>query len=202
MKYKREPRTSIEDFIIAFRLKVNKVKASGTELSEGVLGYTLLNCANLSEEKHGIIKATCSELTYKVVKTQLVKVGIKTSNADKFQYSAVPDAGSSKVKVESCFYEDSHPHNCSGNSSDEDLNGEQRIYYGSKRSSYDNQQSNKGCKLNLTDRFGHVRSCTFCKCVYHWLVDCPYAPQSVKTSFTSRGSRNNSHNKPSSATKC
>ena len=128
---------------------MNKVQASGTKISEGVLGYLLLNCANLSEDKHDMIKATCSVLSYKIVKTQLEKIGIKSSKAGKF--TAVSDAGNSKVKVERCFYEDPHSHNYSGNSSDDDLNGE-RVYFSSKRSNFDNQQFNKGCKLNPTDR--------------------------------------------------
>ena len=54
MSFKRSPETNIEDFLIEFQLKVNKVKAAGTNLSDGVLGYTLLNCANLPQDKKDI----------------------------------------------------------------------------------------------------------------------------------------------------
>ena len=40
-QYKCQQET-MQNFIIKFQLKVNKVKAYGTVLSEGVLGYTLL----------------------------------------------------------------------------------------------------------------------------------------------------------------
>ena len=63
-----------------FQLKVNKVKASGTKLSDGVLAYTLLNCANLPEDKYDLIKATCTELSYKNVRAQLEKMGFRKSN--------------------------------------------------------------------------------------------------------------------------
>lgn len=58
ISYKCDSQTSIENFIIEFQLKVNKVKASGTVLSEGVLGYCLLKSANLSPQNHDMIKIT------------------------------------------------------------------------------------------------------------------------------------------------
>jgi hypothetical protein len=160
-------------------------------LSDGVLGYTLLNCANLSQEKHDMVKATCDELSYKEVKAQLEKVGFEKSDA-KCSYSSVPVVDSAKVKIESNFYSHARSHlneHYSGNSSDEDLNGD-RVYF-SKKSNFKHQNDNQGFKLNPADRFGHIRACSFCKCVYHWLVDCPYAPASVKTNLINKGNRNN-----------
>ena len=66
---------TMQNFIIQFLLKVNKVKSYGTVLSEGVLGYTLLNSANLSEDKRDMVKATYSELNFNNVKAQLEKIG-------------------------------------------------------------------------------------------------------------------------------
>ena len=192
MKYKCDPDMSMENFIVEFQLKVNKVKVSGTNLSDGVLGYTLLNCANLPEDKHDMIKATCNELSYKNVKAQLEKVGFRKSNGQKFKFSGSSEPDTSKVKVESCYFGDQHSHDYSGNSSDDDLNGE-RVYFGSKKSSFSggNQNYNRTFKLNPTDRFGFIRTCTYCKCAYHWLIDCPYAPNSVKSNLSNKSGKNN-----------
>ena len=62
MNYRRPPDMSVEKFLVEFQILVNKVKASGTTLSDGVLGYTLLNCANLPQEKVEMVKATCETL--------------------------------------------------------------------------------------------------------------------------------------------
>ena len=54
-----------------------------------------------------------------------------------------------------------------------------------------NKQSNRYSRdnkvqMNSRDRFGHVRACAFCKCHYHWLADCQYAPVSVKTDMVNK----------------
>lgn len=195
MNYKRDKSLSVENFIVEFQLKVNKVKSSGTVLSDGVLGYTLLNCANLREDKHDMIKATCDVLSFKNVKAQLEKIGLGKSSTKNEKFSTTTEPDNFKVKVESCLYgvRCSHDHgNYSGDSSEEDLNGE-KVYFCNKKSSFSNQNDKKEFKLNPTDRFGHVRSCTYCKCLYHWLVDCPYAPSDVKTNIAKKGNRSNYH---------
>ena len=75
LQYQCSPNDTMESFLVQFQVKVNRVKASGTVLSEGVLGYTLLNSANLPKKKHALVKATCDELNFKNVKKQLEKIG-------------------------------------------------------------------------------------------------------------------------------
>ncbi len=193
----------MESFIIEFQIKVNKVKASGTTLPDGVLGYALLNAANFSEDKKSMVKATCDELTYKIVKRQLEKIGLTGSDAQKLKDGYKVDT--SKVKVESYYTntprQDQHAPYIDykdQSSSDEDMNGERVFYTQGKQSyrgqgsssrqrnqSYSGQRLGNQPQLNPTDRFGHVRACAFCKCLYHWLVDCPYAPAEVKSGMKS-----------------
>lgn len=201
LQFKCEKGSSIENFIIEFQLKVNKVKASGTTLSDGVLGYALLNAANLPDDKHSMIKATCDELTYKVVKCQLEKIGFTKSGCKSLKLKNSHDVETSKVKVESCYYSNTpyqhhQPYDDGRSSSDEDPNGE-KVYYSQRKRPFSGQQgsSNKP-KLNPVDRFGHVRACTFCKCLYHWLVDCPYAPIEAKSSLKSNERPNRTYSKP------
>ena len=85
MHFKCTPDLSIEDFIMMFQLKVNRVKSTGTVLSDGILGYLLLKAANLSDNNHNIVKATCNELTYGNVKTQLKKICLSTGFLQNFQ---------------------------------------------------------------------------------------------------------------------
>ena len=189
LNYRRDKEVTMEKFVVEFQLKVSKVKASGTVLPEGVLGYTLLNCANLPEEKHDMIKATCDVLTYKNVKAQLEKIGFAKSTSKMSKFS-VKESESPRVKIESCFYGDGYasssgkrPYN--DDSSDEDLCRDQ-VFYSEHKSSFGNSIGNqygnnaKKFKMNPTDRHGHVRACSYCKCLYHWLIDCPYAPSSSK----------------------
>ena len=199
MTYRRKSDTSMEKFIIEFQLKVNKVKSTGTVLPDGVLGYALLNSANLPTDKQDMCKATCDTLTYKNVKAQLEKIGFGKNKSDTGKFSVDnASAAISDIKVENCFY-GNIPTNREynedmGNSSDDDLNGE-RVFFSGRQNNF---SSDKKFKMNPTDSFGHVRACTCCKCVYHWLVDCPYAPTSVKNNIMSKRRHNNQNNSRSS----
>ena len=213
MSYRRKSDTSMESFLVDFQLKVNKVKASGTTLPDGVLGYTLLNCANLPQDKLEMCKATCDTLTFKTVRKQLEKIGLgKSSSNSSNKFSTVnADTGSSKVKVEDCFYGDlprqRYYESSAESSSEDDLNGGKHVFFsgGSKWSSksykekqYPYRKDSKyetKYKMNPVDKFGHVTDCSFCKCIYHWLVDCPYAPEEIKRDILSK-SRRNKHQKP------
>ena len=190
LRYKCNKGDTMENFIVQFQLKVNKVKASGTVLPEGVLGYALLNSANLPEDKHSMIKATCESLSFKNVKIQLEKVGLATSGSTSSRFSASqPDT--TKVKVEKCFYSNPTDMYQESSSSDEDLNGD-KIFYSKtsfQGSSGNNRQQHK---INPTDRFGHIRACSYCKCVYHWIIDCPYAPLAVKNNIKTKGTQKES----------
>ena len=203
LQYKCEKGTSMENFLVDFNIIVKKVKASGTVVSDRILGFALLNAADLSDDKHAMIKATCVEPTYKVVKRQLEKIGFAKSSSKKSTNSH--DGETSKVKVESCFYNNTHykrqyaqDGDSSRSSSDEDLNGE-KVYYSQRKTSFSGQgmnTMNSKYKKNPLDRFGNVRSCSFCQCLYHWLVDCPYAPIECKSNLKHKEKFVKSYNKP------
>ena len=197
LKFKCEPKMSIESFIIDFQLKVNRVKASGTVLSDTILGYALLNAANLPHDKHDMVKATCDILTFNKVKAQLEKIGLRKSSKNEDKFTLSRDAGTSKVNVEQCFcgnvldksaYRD---HESTDDSSDEGINGGKVFYSGNQRRNDETFSKYKKHKMNPTDKFGHVRACAYCKCHYHWLMDCPYAPASIKNEITNKYKRNN-----------
>ena len=194
LQYKCNRDDTMEQFIIQFQLIVNRVKASGTKLSEGILGYTLLSSANLSEEKQDMVKATCDVVTFRKVKAQLEKIGFGKSRSNSRTFTTDPKTSS--VKLETFYGEKAHlkSYYDQSGSSDEDLNGEQVLYSESKNPIA--RQSQGKFKLNPPDRFGHARPCTYCKCLYHWLIDCPYAPDSVKSNLRSKRTSYSSTSKP------
>ena len=100
MNFKCDKDSTLYNFVVEFQLKVNKVKASGTVLSDGVLGYMLLRSANLTSEKYDMIKATCDVLTYKNVKAQLEKVGLARSTSSKSFKFVDMEQDSPRVKIE------------------------------------------------------------------------------------------------------
>ena len=82
MHFKCTSDLSMEHFMVLFQNKVNRVKSTGTVLSDGILGYALLKAANLSDLKHDLVKATCEKLTYENVKKQLKRIGLRKFNKD------------------------------------------------------------------------------------------------------------------------
>lgn len=203
MSFTRAPGTSMEDFLIEFQLKVNKVKAAGTALPDGVLGYTLLNCANLSPGKVEIVRATCTDLNFNTVKAQLEKIGLGSKQKSSSSDFSVIEEASSSIKVENTYFGNLNPSSINIDSSDSDGDDFDKIYFSSsqfaqrnKNHNYHSQQfasdnSHQGLQLNPTDKFGHVLGCAKCKCVYHWIIDCPYASESEKNAvLRKKGFRN------------
>ena len=216
MDFKCTPDLTFEKFIIEFQLKVNKVKASGTILSDGMLGYTLLKAANLSSDKYDMVKATCDTVTYNNVKSQIEKIGL-SKNRRNGKFSSNQES-SSNVKIEQSFCSFSpdavQNTNLSESSSDEEMdktiafytgeNNRSKYYHAGEknRSTWRNvgernrlNESNPGRKSkNPTDRYGNVRACVFCKCNYHWVMDCPYAPVALKNEVANKyKNRYNNH---------
>ena len=187
LSFKRAPDSTIEQLIIDFQLKMNKVKNSGTVLSERILGYALLKAANLTTDKQDMVKATCQQLTYKTVKIQLEKVGLSSKSSNIKTHI-------SNVKVEQCFC-GNLPTNVvqpesTDSSSDDDLQKESTFYSFQKRR-FEPSTSGGKFKVNPADRYGHIRACAYCKCHYHWILDCPYAPASVKNEVANKTKRRN-----------
>ena len=104
VRFRCKPNVSIENFIIEFQILVNRVKASGTVISDGVLGYVLLCAANLPEDKFNMVKVSCVELTFNEVKAQLEKIGMGKQGDNSKKYVVSPKSDSLDVKVEPCFY--------------------------------------------------------------------------------------------------
>ena len=79
IKYRRDTKLPLKDFLIEFNLKYHKIENFNMKLPTGVLAYLLLTCANISEDKMEICRATCTELTYDKMKETIEKVGVGTT---------------------------------------------------------------------------------------------------------------------------
>ena len=156
MNYKCKYDTTVANFITEFQLKVNKVKSSGTVLSDDLLGYILLNAANLTDDKLDMVKATCEEMSYKCVKAQLEKIGFRRSNRKRPNAHGKQEGISSKV---------------------EGLSRAQNLRNGSSET---HSEDSNNRFWNPCKKLGNVSTCTYCNCMYHWLVDCPYSSNSIK----------------------
>ena len=102
IKFKRPADMSIKDYLVEYNIRYNKVKSYAGKLPEAVLGYSLLENANLTEEKKEICRATCSKLTYDEMITQIEKVCVGLSpeklapKSEKLSFSHNDSASSSK----------------------------------------------------------------------------------------------------------
>ena len=72
--YRRQPDTSIEDFLINFGQHVAKLKDFNILLPEPVLALRALKSANFTPENERLVKATIGELTLSSMSGQLWKI--------------------------------------------------------------------------------------------------------------------------------
>lgn len=189
LKFRRSPNMNLEEFLVEFQIKNNKVKASGTALSDGVLAYALLDCANLSEKRTELVKATCDVFNFKTVKKQLEKIGVgKTSSSAKTDVTkfSAPGPSSSVVKVEETMYGEPATTYSSDSSEDEHCDAlfAKNNYY--NRPKYQQPVQSEKHPLNPVDKYGHIQCCSFCHCIYHRLLDCPYASDEIKNNYSNK----------------
>ena len=182
LKFRRDPSMSLEDYLIEFQLRMNKVKASGTVLDAGFLGYALLDCANMPEKRTELVRATCDTFDFKTVKQQLEKIGLGRSHVpkgDTTKFSA-PSTSQQHFKVEDTYYGDQYSSDSSNDAQNETL------YANDNRSRHHPSAQNQDTPLNPKDVFGNTQECKYCHCIYHRLYDCMYAPDDVKDQYASR----------------
>lgn len=201
MKFRRDPNMNLEQFLIEFKLRQNKVAAAGTTLSDGVLGYILLQCANLPSDKVEIVKATCTDLTYQNVKAQLSKIGLGkslSSNHDTMKYSGPSTTKQhdfSQIKTEHTLY--GQQYNTESSDDDHIDSYYSRRSFNNKQSFFPRQQNQNSLQSNSSgkhqrnpvDKFGNYLSCRYCSCTYHMLMDCMYAPDHVKQEWMNKRSQ-------------
>ena len=196
VKFKRPANMAIKDYLVEFNLLYNKVKSFAGNLPDAVLGYSLLENANLSDEKKEICRATCANLNYKEMKTQISKVCVSltteslapTTEKLPFLYNDEHNKLVNKpsIKTERC--DDLIAYSENLNDPNQDVFYSNKNYNNRKPyepypqkcyppSSSTNQKVNY--RINPKDKFGHTMECNFCHCLYHLFSTCPYKHSSV-----------------------
>lgn len=204
IKFRRPQSMSIKDYILEFNLKYNKIKCQNMKLPEGVLAYALLTCANLPSDQEQLCRATCSELTYQDMKRQIDRISLSNAN------SHLSSETSDFAPVQ---YMTHHEEYCDNQEFKDEYGEESENYYTDAEYAYYAHPSYRPtrqyqpnqyrpysdvnrtqaslpqskAKLNPPDEFGNPTPCRFCKSIYHWIYDCPVAPDTARFAARGRG---------------
>ncbi len=204
IKFRRPQSMPIDKFLAEFNLRYTKIKGHKMELPDGVLAYAVLTCANLPEDQSQICRATCSELTYNVMRKQIEKVTLEPLPKTHVDNITTPKTTFYENDHDSYGYEDEEfPYEYEETFPEETDNTDvdaKSTYFaprpGPPRRSFTPQfstqrQNNRQTesKQNPLDEMGHPYTCRFCKSTYHMLRDCPHAPQHMKEKQQYRGGR-------------
>ena len=191
--FRRSKNASIQDYIVEFNLKYNKIKTYDMTLPDAVIAYYLLKCANLTEEQTNLCKATCTDLTYKSMRTQIEKV---TSNISSDSKGATGNEESVNVTPQFYTFDEDEEFPCDYEASYEEDEEQHDTYYGqvpfrprennaysgpsrgNPRVSNQNHGSSMRPRPNPPDEFGNPTRCSFCRSIYHWFEKCPDAQRS------------------------
>lgn len=195
IKFQRPANMTIPEYLVEFNLRYQKFKSYAGKLPESVLGYSVLESANLSEDKKEICRGTCGTLTYDSMKAQIEKVcgglssGQLNSSSEKFSYTQSDnDNFSKKISIKNEPTDDLIAYNEHLNDPDQDVfytskdsfkkSFQNRHSYNSSSHQTQNRKIHAG-QINPKDRHGHVMHCNYCKCTYHLYSACPYKPHSA-----------------------
>ena len=199
--YTRPSDGTIGDHCHEFNRRYQKVKATGTTLSDPVLAYRLLKSSNLSDSETRLIKATTSKMTHDEMAKQLKKA----FNGMTASISQVKIKEEREDENETLYGASSRQHNRRYNRSSTPPKGYNyhkdnsssnkygRDYSPPKGYTYrkDNQTFNKHEKFEQTpkyeqtsstrrkkgrnplDMYGNITRCQICDSVNHWRNSCP-----------------------------
>ena len=215
IKYRKPKDLPINKFLIEFNLKMNKVETLGVKIPDAFKAYLLLECANLSQNKKEICRATCAKLTYKDMRAQIEKVGCESDCATDRDLQQTSKQEFSVIKTEplvDTLYVENCMHCGSENliSSDDDNNGgtHETLYSKNRfQRNYSNQRGQSSSRYhqsnhsrspptpNPLNKFGHYTTCDFCKSIYHYLPDCPDCPADIKAKYSYNNKRQQRYGK-------
>ena len=181
INFRREENMNISQFINEFERRYNKAKPHGCELSKGILGYFLLNQANLSPENKKLVRATITKLDLEEVKTKLSKVFGSSEGT-------LQNLNDLNIKVEDMnlaegcdeeediFYGQARYGRGRGGYSRGNYSSYQTgNYRGRNRNTYEQKPSNRG-KTNSWNQQKKTAKprCHICESVLHYASECPH----------------------------
>ena len=214
IKFRRPATMSIKDYVIEFNLRMKKASSHDMTIADSVQAYFLLSCANLSPEQTSLCRATCKKLSFADMKEQIERVSmvpepnkhqnIQLSTSDvsaNVQVEFMADTPGDHAYEQYYDYDFPRAEEPAVNYDYDYLSNsthEYDAYYGrqntraSRPQQYRGRGRGRGVSKNRPDEFGNPTVCRFCKSVYHWIEDCPHAPEHVKR--TPRGNQRGDSN--------
>ena len=177
--YKRSPETSMDDFLNQFDLRYNRLRAHGIVLPDVILGYRMIESANLSQSRNELVRISAGAMNYDEIKKQLRKLEdiaasssfldadeIKTEDA-LFQYNDNSNRGGYNSRARGGHVA------CGAACSAARGGAQSRGGNGATRSWH---ATNRGCGANRRGgrRRGRGRgACFICGEYDHWSRECP-----------------------------
>ena len=183
IKYRRPQETSINDYLLEFNLKYNKIKTFNMVLPEGVLAYAVLTCANLPKAQEQICRATVNKLTDAEMKLQIEKVVLCQTKDESIVEPQFYNNNEDNFCEDDQYYEQPWQQD---EQYTEDNSQYNDTYYAHQQHrsvppNYQKHEHSRTSRLNPMDDYGKPAPCRFCHSIYHWVDKCPDAPQSAKT---------------------
>ena len=179
---RREPHTTIRDFVIVFEGIYFKIKQENLNLPDPVTAYILLSACRLAEDKvHLVMSAIRGDINYANTKAALLRVfGNDTVST---AGSTAGTAGSSSTGVaDQVVYNAGDKREHKGEeilyaSGQRSFRGRGRfISRGAYKGRYQNRTSIRHTPLGQTcnprGSDGKPSRCNICKSIYHWARDC------------------------------
>ena len=167
-RYERESEMKIDDFILEFERRYNRIKQKDMNLPAGVLAFKLLDASKLPHDKRQLV-LTAVDYTKKTELFDQMKSALRKF----FGEQSVPINDMSEgaaVKFEPTLMADSN----------EVLYSRNR-YQQRKFGQYNNRQhgnwedkSKNGQKVNPTGFNGKPTKCKICESILHYARDCPH----------------------------
>ena len=160
--YKRNSE-NITDFLAHFEYLYAKLTQFKMELPQGVQAFFLLNAINVSADHTKLARATCADLTYENMKSNIVKIfGDFSLGSSSGSSSSLLDT--TAIKTEPTFYgESSQQHDVMWVNSRKFEKGN-----GAK-----NKSSSSSKRQNPRDENGEIMKCYVCQATDHMARFCP-----------------------------
>ena len=168
--YRRSKGTGITKFINEFEAKYQRTKTFKIEMSENLLAFRLLKCANLTNNREELARATIEEWTYDEMKKKLKQIFGDSKLEVKEEASIVEDICQLNIEEEQA--EDMYYYRSNRNPQFRGRGRATNRMQNFSRTRY-RGTSNRTRGRNPIGRDGHPSTCSNCGSRNHWARDCP-----------------------------
>lgn len=198
--YKRDPETSMQQFMIDFDQNYNKLRRHGTVITDDLLGFKLLKAANLTSQHEQLIKATIAEINYENITKKIKSIfsnetGNPTTKSEEQNIKSEPLF---YTKVPTVIDSDNEGESSNDNENTEEFgdtlytqgkmkrpiktrqyynqrtnHNSQKHYQQNTSNSYWRDNHSKPSKGKNPLKNGQQTRCNICQSINHWASQCP-----------------------------